>query len=160
MRASEEVTLSGISSKEWTANDMLALGRKHAELETRCDLEGTMSTMVAEPVYEFHPMGLRMAGNNQVRRYYTQLFEHFIPSTRDFELIEEWVSKASVAQEYRIEVEIDGVREQHHLIGILYADGELLGGERVFASERVVRLMVGDLFDELTPVHPSGKNRR
>lgn len=138
----------------WTADDMLALGRKHALLETRCDLEGTMSTLVPEPVYEFHPLGLRMAGDAMVRRYYTQLFEHFIPSTRDFELIEEWVSETSVAQEYRVELEIDGAREQHHLLGILYAEGELLGGERVFAGERVVRLMVGDLFDELTPLHP------
>ena len=147
-------------TSQWTADDMLTLGRKHAALETRCDLEGTMSTLVAEPVYEFHPMGLRMAGNAQVRRYYTQLFQHFIPSTRDFELISEWVSETSVAQEYRVALEIDGAIEEHHLIGILYAEGALLGGERVFASERVVRLMVGDLFDELTPIHPAGNDPR
>jgi hypothetical protein len=30
--------------------------------------------------------------------------------------------------------------------------GGLLGGERVYASERCARLMTGDLFDELQPL--------
>ena len=36
------------------------------------------------------------------------------------------------------------------MIGILYGEGPLLTGERVFASERCIRLMAGDaLIDEL-----------
>ncbi len=37
------------------------------------------------------------------------------------------------------------------MVGILFARGEQLGGERVYASERCTRLMIGDLYDELTP---------
>ena len=51
---------------------------------------------------------------------------------------------------------VDGV-ERHFVIGILVAgEGELLGGERVWASERCLRLMMGDaLYAELEPM-PEG----
>ncbi len=136
----------------WGVEQMLALGHKHAELEARRDLEGVMATLVPEPVYEFHPIGLRMAGGDRVRRYYTQLFTKFIPMTRSYALLEEWASASSVAQEYEIELDVDGRLERHRVLGVLFASGELLGGERVFASERCVRLMVGESFDELTPL--------
>ncbi len=136
----------------WTAADMHALGTRHAELEAKGDLEGTLATLVEDPSYEFWPAGLRMAGREQVRRYYEHLFGHFIPRTRSYVLISEWASETSLAQEYEIRVEVDGKVESHRVIGILFASGTLLGGERVYASERCTRLMVGDLYDELTPI--------
>jgi len=40
--------------------------------------------------------------------------------------------------------------ESHHVIGILYAEGSLLGGERIYTGERCARLMAGDsLIDEI-----------
>ena len=39
--------------------------------------------------------------------------------------------------------------ETHHVIGILWAEGELMGGERIWGSEACLRAMVGPLFDEL-----------
>ena len=66
-----------------------------------------------------------------------------------YELVDEWVNEDSVAQEYRITVDVDGNQETHHVIGILYREGALLGGERIYASERAIRLMTGTMFDEL-----------
>jgi hypothetical protein len=137
----------------WTADDMLELGRRHARIETARDLEGTMATLVAEPVYELWPLGRRMHGQEQVRRYYRHLFDDFMPRARGVTLVSEWVSEASVAQEYAISVDVDGVLESHRVVGILYAEGSLLGGERVYASERLLRLMAGDaLIDELASI--------
>ena len=136
----------------WTAADMHALGTRHAELEAQADLEGTLATLVADPSYEFWPAGLRMTGRALVRRYYEHLFAYFIPRTRSYALISEWVSQTSVAQEYEIQLEVDGPVESHRVIGILFAAGTLLGGERVYASERCTRLMIGDLYDELTRI--------
>ena len=136
----------------WTVERMRALGSRHAELEARRELEGVMATLVEDPVYEFHPVGLRMSGRAKVRRYYEELFSAFIPITRSYRLISEWASEDSLAQEYEIEVEVEGGRERHRVIGILLAEGVLLAGERVFASERCIRLMVGSLFDELEPL--------
>jgi hypothetical protein len=139
-------------TSRWTTKEMLALGRRHAEAEARCDLEATMATLVADPHYEFWPVGLGMRGRAPVRRYYEHLMGSFIPSTRGYTLLAEWVSETSVAQEYEIRVEVDGAVEAHRVVGILFAEGELLGGERVYAGERCMRLMVGALFDELTPI--------
>jgi hypothetical protein len=136
----------------WTAQQTLELGRRHAELEARRDLEGVMETLIAEPVYEFYPVRLGMRGEAQVRRYYTHLFSNFIPRTRSYALVAEWVNVASVAQEYDIDLEVDGRLERHRVLGVLFVSGGLLGGERVYASERCARLMTGDLFDELQPL--------
>lgn len=133
----------------WTVKDMHELGTRHAQLEAKLDLEGTLATLVQDPVYEFYPLRRRMRGMQQVRRYYEHLFGSFIPRTRSYQLVQEWVNESSVAQEYDIDVEVRGVVERHRVIGILVAEGELLGGERVYASERCARLMVGDLLDEL-----------
>ncbi len=133
----------------WTEKRMLELGQRHAALEARCDLEGVMGTLVEEPVYEFYPARLGMRGRSEVRRYYEHLFSKFISRTRSYELIAEWANESAVAQEYEIELEVDGKLERHRVLGILFASGELLGGERVYASERCIRLMVGDGFERL-----------
>ncbi len=135
----------------WTVDKMRELGERHAGLEARGDLEGTMATLVDDPVYEFWPVGRVLRGRPGVERYYRHLFSRFIPSTRSYKLVAEWVSSSSLAQEYEIEVEADGRVERHRVIGILQASGSLLGGERIYASKRCLRLMLGDLFDELGP---------
>jgi len=139
-------------SGAWNAERMLELGRRHAEAEARADLEATMETMVPEPTYEFHPSGLMMRGGARVRRYYTQFFENFLPKTVSYRLVEEWVNETSVAQEYEIGLRVDGGVENYRVIGILFAEGELLGGERIYASEPFVRHMAGKMFGELEPL--------
>jgi len=134
---------------EWTARNMQELGSTHARLEAQGDLEGTMATLVQVPTYEFWPAGLRMSGQEQVRRYYEHLLGHFVPMTRSYALIDEWVNSRSLTQEYEIEVDVEGALESHRVVGILFAEGRLLGGERIYASERCTRLMAGDLIDEL-----------
>ena len=129
---------------DWSVERMHELGTKHAKLEADCDLDGTMATVVENPVYEFHPAGVRLEGREQVRRYYEHLLTLFVPSTRGVTLIEEWVSASSIAQEYEITVEAEGALEAHRVIGILFAEGELLGGERIYSSERCARLMLGE----------------
>jgi hypothetical protein len=137
---------------KWNANRMLDLGRLHAELETRRELDPLMETLVSEPVYEFHPLGMRMSGGDRVRRYYAQFFENFMEKIVGYELLDEWVNENSVAQEYSITVQVDGAPETHRVIGILFAEGELLGGERIYGSQRIVQLMAGEIFDELEPL--------
>ena len=47
----------------WTREAMYALGMRHATLEAEGDLAGTMETLIAEPIYEFWPIGRRMVGS-------------------------------------------------------------------------------------------------
>ncbi len=141
----------------WDSNAMLELGRRHAELEARRALDPLMATMVENPSYEFHPMGLGMSGGDQVRRYYRQFMDDYMERIVEYKLLEEWVNESAVVQEYDIKVEVDGAQETHRVVGILFAeetpDGRmLLGGERVYASERCIRMMAGMIFDEFEPL--------
>ncbi len=131
---------------------MHELGSRHARLEHERDLEAVMATLVAEPVYEFHPVRLCLRGGALVRRYYEELFRGFVPNARKTVLIDEWVNADSVAQEYEVTLDVDGELETHRIVGVLGREGDLLGGERVFASERCIRLMTGAVFEELTPL--------
>ncbi len=144
--------MSRAKSGGWTAEKMTALGTLHAELEGKGDLESVLATLAPDPVYEFHPIRRCLRGDERVRRFYTHFFEHFVRLRDSYSLLEEWVSERSVAQEYEIVLRVDGAVEHFRVIGVLYARGELLGGERVYASDRFIRLLTGPLFDELEPI--------
>lgn len=131
---------------------MAELGARHADLEGRGELDALLETLAPDPVYEFHPARLCMRGDAMVRRFYIQFCERFLPMQEGYTLVASWASRTSVAQEYDVSVRVDGVAERFRVLGILYARGDRLGGERVYAPERFVRLMTGDLFEELEPL--------
>jgi len=131
---------------------MAELGARHADLEGKGDLEPLLETLASDPVYEFHPLRRCMRGDDRVRRFYTYFCEQFLTLRHSYSLVAEWVSGSSVAQEYEIALRVDGTVERFRVLGVLYGRGDKLGGERVYASERFVRLMTGPLFDELEPI--------
>lgn len=126
------------------------IGYEHARIETEGDLPGTMATLIASPVYEFQPVGALLRGRDAVERYYEHLMAHFLPHVENAVVIEEWCNETSLAQEYDVDVRIDGVLERHRVAGILLVEGDLLRGERIWGGERILRLMLGDaLYDGL-----------
>lgn len=130
---------------------MARLGARHAELEARGALEPLLDTLVAEPVYEFHPLRRGFRGGAATRAFYSQFIERFLPLREHYTLVGEWVNAGSVAQEYDIALRVDAGLEEFRVLGILHGDGERLAGERVYAPERFVRLMTGELFETLEP---------
>ena len=133
---------------------VVAIGTEHAFVETERDLERTMATLEDDPVYEFQPVGGVLRGRTQVRRYYEHLMNEFLPRVESAELVAEWPSEHSLAQEYEAVVRVDGSLETHRLLGILLIGAERLQGERIWGSERALRLMLGPLFDELELLAP------
>ena len=142
----------------WNSERMRELGARHAQLEAESNIEGVMATLVEDPVYEFWPIGLRAHGRDAVRRYYEHLIQIFIPSQIGYRLVDEWLSERSLTQEYAIDVRGPAGPVTHQVIGILWADGELMGGERVWGSEECLRAMVGPLFDELEAIRPQARS--
>jgi len=140
------------SASKWDAKAMLELGTLHARLEAEGKLDLVMDTLVEDPIYDFWPVGLRMRGREKVRRYYEHLIGPFYAAQKSYRLIEEWLSERSLAQEYEMVVELDHGVEAHHVIGILFAKDGLLGGERIWGSEAILRKMVGPVWDELEPI--------
>lgn len=145
----EEAAARTLAQPGWNSERMAELGTRHSEAEGIGDLRTLFETLVDDPVYEFHPVGLSMGGKDRVQRFYEQFKERFLPLRAGYAMLGEWVSPTSVAQEYDISLRVDGAVETHRVLGILFADGEKLGGERVYASARFVRLMTGPVFDEL-----------
>jgi hypothetical protein len=141
-----------ISNSEAERAAMHTLGVRHATLEAEGDLDGTMDTLVDEPVYEFWPAGRRMVGRDAVRRYYRHLIDHFMPSQIGYEMVAETLSTEALSQEYVIELEGPEGPERHRVLGILVRDEahpDRLSGERIWGDEAFLRRMVGPIWDEL-----------
>ena len=65
----------------------------------------------------------------------------------------EWVNAEGLGQEYVIALRTPDLGvERHHVIGILTFGAEALSGERVYAGERLLRLMFGPAFDLSEPL--------
>jgi hypothetical protein len=133
--------------------ELVTIARAHAAAEGRNDLVTTLATLEQDPVYELQPVGRVLRGMDAARRYYDHFFAHFRPLVLGYELRGEWVNEAGVGQEYVITARTpEGGRERHHVIGILTFGREALSGERVWASERLLRLMFGPAWDLTEPL--------
>jgi hypothetical protein len=87
------------------------------------------------------------------RVFYEHFFASFQPLIEGYELRSEFAGEEGVAQEYVIALRFpDGHRERHPVLGILTFGREALSGERVWASERLLRLMFGPAFERATPI--------
>jgi SnoaL-like protein len=140
-----------------TRDEQLSNALAHAAAEGDGDLEATMATLDAEPVYELQPMGRLLVGRDRARRYYEWFFPNFMPRVAGFEIRNEWVNDDGLAQEYTMWVRAGddpaaGPAERFEIIGILLFGETGLAGERLYASEAVLRLMLGPLYDETVPI--------
>jgi len=136
-----------------TREEWVAIALAHAESESGNDIELTLSTLDPDPVYELQPVGRVMRGMPAARRYYEHFFASFRPRVRGFELRSEWVSDEGVGQEYVITLaKPGGGDERHHVIGILTFGKEGLSGERVYASEKLLRIMFGPAYELTEPL--------
>lgn len=140
------------NARTWTAEAMRELGTRHGQLEAEGKLDLVMETLVADPVFEFWPVGLRMRGRDQVRRFYEHLIGTFYGEQRSYRLIEEWLSERSLAQEFEMVVQFEHGLETHRVVGILFERDGLLGGERIWGSKALLEKMVGPVWRELEKI--------
>ena len=129
------------------------IAHAHAAAEANGDLEATMATLEAEPVYDFHPVGLRMTGAKLTRRYYEHYFANVGPRIAGFQLLGEWVNELGVLQEYTVRYRYDDGREREfYILGLLTFGNEKLTGERLYADTEFLGLLFGPVWNELTPI--------
>ena len=142
-----------MSNDQPPSEQALAVAHAHAAAEGRGDLATALATLDDDPVYEFQPVGRSFRGKDTARRYYEHFFAHFSPLIESFEIRNEWTTPEGLGQEYTVWLRLpDGTRERHDIIGILIFGTTGLAGERVYASERLLRLMLGPVYDEITPL--------
>jgi len=138
-----------------TREDLIALARRHAEAERNGDMAATLATLEPDPVYELEPVGRAFRGVDTARRYYEHFFGTFRGLVESSERRAEWITEEGFGLENVIHLRLpDGTRERHAVIGILVFGKTALAGERVWGSERLLRLMMGPAFDASVPVGP------
>jgi hypothetical protein len=136
-----------------TIAELTRIAHAHAAAEASGDLEATMATLEAEPVYDFHPVGLRMQGTELARRYYEHYFAKVAPRIAGFRLLGEWSNGLGVLQEYSVRYRYDDGREREfYVMGLLTFGSEKLAGERLYAETEFLGLLFGPVWNELTPI--------
>jgi len=133
--------------------ELIAIAHRHAAAEANGDLAGTLATLDPEPVYEFEPAGLLLRGLPAVKTYYEHFFATFQPLIAGYELRGEWLNDEGLGQEYWIDLRApEGGTERHAVIGILLFGDQGLRGERIYASDRMLRTMFGPAFPLAEPM--------
>lgn len=130
-----------------TIEDMKRLVQKHAELEQKYDLEGTLATLVENPVYEIYPSRLKLQGKENVRAFYRQHFDFFFPLITSYKLINEWWSPEAACMEYDLFLKAPYDSKTYRILVILSAKDNLLLGERFYITEELAELMSGTAFN-------------
>jgi hypothetical protein len=132
---------------------LLAVARAHADAEGRGDMDGTMGTLGADPVYELLPIGLVLRGRDLARQYYEHFFANFSRHIAGYSLRGEWVTDEGLGQEYQMTVNFPDGPRRFDIIGILtFGDDGLLSGERLYASDELFTIMVGPALEHAVPV--------
>jgi hypothetical protein len=125
---------------------LAAVAREHADAEARGDLDGTLATLDPDPVYELLPMGVILRGGDFARAYYERFFSECMPRVLGYELRSEWQMDDGLGQEYRLELDTPDGPRRHDILGILtFGDQGLLSGERLYASDELLRFLFGPL---------------
>ena len=132
--------------------DLVAVARSHAAAEAVGDLETTLATLEADPVYELWPLGVAFRGQDAARVYYEHFFANVRPLVSGYELRNEWVNDRGLAQEYMIEFELPEGAERHPVIGILTFGASALSGERLYGSDRLFDVLCGPALKLARPI--------
>jgi len=138
---------------------MIAMVRKHMDAEIRKDIDGVMATLISEPYYEIHPLGLRIRGQAAVREMYKRLlpgsFDHIVESramtfnTGDPNDL--WIGPDGVViREFCIVQPPGGEPFEISEMAIFSFQGDLLKGEQFYCNEPLTKLFRGALGPEFT----------
>jgi hypothetical protein len=136
-----------------TREELVAVAHAHAQAEAEGDLATTMATLEDDPLYEFQPAGKILRGTPVIERYYQHFFDNDAMEIESYELRNEWITDDGLGQEYVIHAKLpDGSRKRYDIIGILTFGESKLSGERLYASEEFLHLLVGPVYAEAEPM--------
>ena len=126
--------------------------QQHLEAEVALDVDATMATMAAEPIWECIPLNFRATGADAVRELYTRVIANYIPRLQNFEELTTSIGEEQAVVEHMFTMDMpDGsVAKGHHLAIALMKDGEMIGERVYFDStvEKLFRWALGeDFFD-------------
>lgn len=125
---------------------------EHSVHELGGNLEGTLATLEADPIYELFPVGLKLTGMDKVRRYYTYFMENVLDKFIDGKVYYESRGLPGHAKEsFLTWRDKDGQVRRTQMMTILVYGETKLRGERIYADEDFLRFLFGPLWAEMEP---------
>ena len=140
------------SRSELSATEVEELARTHAYHEDRGEFEPVLRTLIPEAAYQFCSLGVQLEGVDVVLRYYQRVERHYSPLVEQSRLEVIAASESAAVIEYALQLRLDGELFDDHLVVVLPVRGRLFAGERIYSSERVLRLLLGEMIDETRPI--------
>jgi hypothetical protein len=136
-----------------TREELLQVAYAHAAAEAEGDMQTTLDTLEDDCVYEFQPSRLVLRGKELATRYYQYFFDNDAMTIDSFDMLNEWVTDDGLGQEYVIHVTLaDGTKRDFNIVGILTFGKDKLSGERLYASDEFLDLLVGPIYAEAVPM--------
>jgi hypothetical protein len=138
-----------------THEKMAEILEAHASREYARDLEGTMATVGPDPVWEFHPLGVRLSGRDAVREAYRLQFEHLFPYLVGGTERTRAYGDDFVMSEQVVHLDLEGRQVDAHMAAVLAFDDSTVTSERVYVSGRLTEVLesaFGGAFRELPGV--------
>ena len=133
--------------------DLQALITAKEAAEGTNDVDSILAVFCENPVFEFYPTRRRIAGRENVRRFYEQMLANFVPRLEGYRALQVFWSDTGMAMEEELTVRLDGGRTQVHQFMVItgVSDGRLWG-ERLYGDEAFFRQLLGDLYDQAEPI--------
>lgn len=140
-----------------TLEQMEALLAAHEEAEFNMDIDGTMATLVDNPVYEFPALDYYIEGWEPV----TETYRRFLKGGNDRNIWAEkrthTISPDTLCREaYVFFDDKDGVRRTGRYAAIINFEGDKISGERMFMDvtfAQACKEIFGDDFLDVPGVH-------
>lgn len=137
---------------------VLALSHEHAEAEAAFDIDRALATLVPVPRFELFPLAKSLSGWAVIETFYRHQYALFASRVTGYKLLGEWTNPQAAIQEYVIDARGDDDRTTaYHVISMMPVDEDarLLTGERIYCDEGFVRVLLGPLVDQLSPISAS-----
>ena len=137
-----------------TTQRLLQFARDYADFVSRGDLDGVLSILEPEPVFDLYPIARRFSGKNKIRRYFQHFFKEVQPRISAFTPCSELIGEGKIAHEYDITMMIPSAEapSSHRVFAMIIFGSDRVNGERIYADEKMLRLLIGPLWNSLEPI--------
>lgn len=135
-------------------DNLVELAQRRYEVVSKGDIDAIMALLCDDPVFELYPIGLKLAGKENVRRYYHHFCETVTPQLEATPVGSPFLSSSAIGFEMdMVRQGANSVREEFRVLALMNAEGGKFTGERLYASEGLFRLMFGGpIWSLLTPI--------
>jgi hypothetical protein len=127
---------------ELTLDEMEEILHKHEEFELAYDLDGTISTLTANPQYELPALGWRIEGRDAVTETYRRLLPMAEKTAMWAEKRVHAVAPNTLCREaYVMFNTADGERVTGQYMVVIAFEGHLIAGERMYMDTSFAKVM-------------------